>query len=1258
MAGALVGGAFLSAFLQVLFDRMASPVVVDFLRGRKLTDGLLRKLKIALLSVNAVLEDAEEKQVTKPDVKDWLDELKDAVYDAEDILDEIATKALRCKLDAEFQSTASKVRKSISASFNPFVKEIEPRIREVLDRLEYLAKQKDVIGLREGVGGKPSERLPTTSLIEESGICGRDDDKEAIINLLLSDDAIGNEMCVVAIVGMGGIGKTTLAQLVYNDNRVKEHFNLEAWVCVSEEFDVFKVTKTILEAVTSSTCSIKDLNRLQVTLKENLMGKKFLLVLDDVWNENYVDWEVLSNPFKSGAQGSRVIVTTRNESVASAMRTIATYPLQQLAEEDCWSLFAKHAFQDGNTEAHPKLQVIGRQIVRKCKGLPLAAKTIGALLRSKLDVDVWDKILKSELWDLTNDGKNILPALRLSYKYLPSQLKQCFAYCSIFPKDYVFEKNQLILLWMAEGFLQQPRNKTMEEVGDDYFLDLASRSLFQQSSSDKSAFVMHDLVNDLAKFVSGQFSFRLEGDYSHEIVNKTRYLSYFRTRFDNFKKFEALYEAKRLRTFLPLKFPPKNEAFYLTKLVPHDLLPMLRCLRVLSLSHYSNMNELPDSIGKIKHLRYLDLSFTIVRRLPNTICKLCNLQTLKLSGCQYLIVLPREMWKLINLRHLDITGTSIKEMPTQLGRLKCLHTLTMFIISKDSGSCIVELGKLSNLRGTLSILELQNVVSPSDAVGASLKDKKDLEELVLEWKADTSISKSNVTVLDNLEPHPNLKSLTITYYGGISFPNWVGHDSFSNIKCLHLNKCKSCYKFAPLGQLPSLQDLSIVGCDGVVSVGPEFYGNGSSSIKLFRVLKVLRFEEMLNWEEWFSFGADNNDGAFPHLVELYICKCPKLIGGLPIHLPSLAKLVITECLLLMASLPRAPAIRELQLIHCNEALLKELPIKIQKLKLEGFDALDSLPEVIMDSNNCLQDLEIRDCSSLMCFPGGGLPSTLKTIEITNCRKLELPMDLYYSSLERLFLIDSCDSLRFFPLDLFPKLCDAIIRGCRNLESLGISEHHEHDLMTLQIQIHDCPCFVSFPKGGLRAPNLIWFWVTNCRSLRSLPDKMHILLPSLKYLRLEDCPQVELFPEGGLPPNLNLISILGCDKLVANRMCWGLQKLPSVRKFSISGKSEHVESFPEVGFLPTNLTFLDISEFPNMKSLDKIGLQHLTSLEQLWIHGCPKLKFMPEEGLPTSLSFLRINVCPLLKKQCQRKKGKEWRKIAHIDCIMIDEELIV
>ncbi|KAB1224834.1 putative disease resistance RPP13-like protein 1 [Morella rubra] len=482
MAEALVGGSFLSAFFKVLFDRIASREVIDFFRGAKLDGGLLEKLEITLLSVSAVLEDAEEKEVTMAPVKAWLDKMKDAVYDAEQIMDEIATEALRCKLDAEFQTSASKVRHFISGSRNSFVKEIEPKIKEVLDRLEYLAKQKDLMGLKEGVGGKPSEKLPTTSLVEESGICGRDENKEAIIDLLLSDDTNGKKISVIAVVGMGGIGKTTLAQLVYNDERVREHFDVEAWVCVSEEFDLFKITKSILDAVPpSATCDNKDLNWLQVKLREKLAGKKFLLVLDDVWNKKYADWELLSNPFESGAPGSKVIVTTRDNDVASAMRASASHQLKELSEEDCWSLFTKHAFHDGNSVLHLRLQELGRQIVEKCKGLPLAIKTIGALLRSKLDIEEWDRILRSELWDLPVDETNILPALRLSYKYLPPPLKHCFAYCSIFPKDCIFRKEQVILLWMAEGFLQQSNNKTMGEVGEEYFCALVSRSLFQQS---------------------------------------------------------------------------------------------------------------------------------------------------------------------------------------------------------------------------------------------------------------------------------------------------------------------------------------------------------------------------------------------------------------------------------------------------------------------------------------------------------------------------------------------------------------------------------------------------------------------------------------------------------------------------------------------------------------------------------------------------------------------------------------------------------
>jgi Leucine-rich repeat (LRR) protein len=690
--------------------------------------------------------------------------------------------------------------------------------------------------------------------------------------------------------------------------------------------------------------------------------------------------------------------------------------------------------------------------------------------------------------------------------------------------------------------------------------------------------------------------------------------------------------ARRLRTFYPINFLPPSLDLYLTKSVPLDLLPKLRCLRVLSLSQYRNMTELPKSIGKIKHLRYLNLSGTAIIRLPDSICKLCNLQELYLSGCKYLVVLPRDMWKLINLRHLSIGGTSIKEMPMQLGRLKCLQSLTTFIISKHSGACIEELGKLANLRGRLSVLELQNVVSPTDALKACLKDKKYLDELVLEWNAlDTNILECERFVLDNLRPHCNLKRLTINNYGAESLPDWVGHHSFSNIVSLVLKDCIYCCNLPPIGQLSALQYLSIVGFDGVIKVSSEFYGSNSSLVKPFGALKILRFEQMFKWEEWSSFDAENKGGDFSQLEELYIEDCPKLTGRLPVHLPSLAKLEIRECPQLADSLPKAPTVRELQLAHCDEVLLKELPVGLRKLNIGGFDALESLPMGLVNSNENLQELTI-----------------------SRCMKLELTTQLNFSSLARLWL-DGCNSLKSFPLDLFPKLNEIKIFGCKNMESFTVSEQHECDLVTLFIDIHNCPNFVSFPKGGIRAPKLGAFRVWSCTSLRSLPEKMHILLPSLKFFELFDCPKVEVFPEGGFPFNLEAICIRNCEKLFAGRMRWGLQKLLSVKTMRIGCKSEDVKSFPEPELLPSTLIHLRFSVFPNMNSLDNKGLQHLTSLEDLWIEDCPKLKYIPEEGLPASLSTILIDGCPLMKKQWHSKKRKERRKIPDIDHILIDKE---
>ncbi|RVX04554.1 putative disease resistance RPP13-like protein 1 [Vitis vinifera] len=450
MAGALVGGAFLSASLQVLFDRLASREVVSFIRGQTLSDALLKKLERKLLVVHAVLNDAEVKQFTNPYVKKWLVLLKEAVYDAEDILDEMPQRLC----DTRWKLRSPKPAQGI-----------ESRVEEIIDRLEDMARDRDVLGLKEGDGEKLSQRWPSTSLVDESLVYGRDQIKEEMVQLLLSDNARSTDaMGVISIVGMGGTGKTTLAQLLYNNQRVKEHFEIKAWVCVSEEFDPIRVTKTILEAVNSSTSSTTDLNLLQVQLKERINMKIFLLVLDDVWNEDSCDWDTLRTPLIVSAKGSKIIVTTRSTNVASAMRAVHTRYLGGLSSEDGWSLFKKLAFENGDSSGHPQLEEIGEKIVHKCQGLPLAIKAMGSLLHSKVEAREWDDVLNSELWDLPTDA--VLPALRLSYYYLPSHLKRCFSYCSIFPKDYEFEKEKLVLLWMAEGLLEQSKSKKrMEEIG-------------------------------------------------------------------------------------------------------------------------------------------------------------------------------------------------------------------------------------------------------------------------------------------------------------------------------------------------------------------------------------------------------------------------------------------------------------------------------------------------------------------------------------------------------------------------------------------------------------------------------------------------------------------------------------------------------------------------------------------------------------------------------------------------------------------------
>ncbi|XP_057991248.1 putative disease resistance RPP13-like protein 1 isoform X2 [Hevea brasiliensis] len=1234
----VVGEAILSALLKPLVKKLTSSELLKFAREKQIQDEL-RKWESKLLEIHAVVNDAEEKQITNPAAKIWLSKLRDLAYDVEDILDEFETKALGSKLKAKSKASTITAQKQIpvncyglkSGGAIPNVKKGN-KLREITTRLQNLATEKNDLNLRtseEGRSIKENERVPTTSLLKERNVYGRENDKEAILQLLMSDEASDSRFSVIPIIGMGGVGKTTLAQLIYNDNRVQ--FGYKAWVCVSNDFDILKITKTILHC---ENYEANDFNSLQVRLKEKLSAKRFLIVLDDVWSEKYEDWTTLCSPFASGAPGSRVIVTTRIEGVAKLMGTVDPYTLKELSYDDCLSLFTRHALEAKNFDAHPELAKIGQAIVKKCKGLPLAAKTLGGLLRGKQRFEEWEYISNSDIWDLPEEKSGILPALRLSYHHLPSHLKQCFVYCAIFPNDYEFDKSELVLLWMAEGFLHQPnKKKHMKDLGCKYFDDLLSRSFFQQSTNDKSRYVMHDLVSDLARFVGREICFQLEdkseGEKSYPEIRHSSFSSHYN---DIEQRFEVFYEMKNLRTFLAL---PYEQYGNLSSKVLHDLVPKLKCLRVLSLASYFLL-ELPSSIGALIHLRYLDLSQTGIERLPESITELFNLQTLRLYGCERLIKLPVGISNLVNLCHLDIGGTSsLQELPPHIGNLKNLCVLPKFIVGEGSGVGIKELMKLSDLQGHLHICGLHNVANVQDAKYANLKEKQGLCELTLEWDyfSGSRNEGHELQVLNSLRPHQNLEKLYIEGYGGSKFPLWIEDSAFTNMVELNLRNCHKITSIPQLGHLPLLRYLRIQGMDEVKTVGVEFYGD-RSLMKGFPSLETLYVGNMPEWEQW-SWSTGDHEGTagkYPKLRELTVSSCPKLIGKLPRCLPSLETLSIDYCPQLEDLPEMLPALRELDVDDCREVVFKsvsDLP-SLTTLNIQGISGLISLDEVLIQALVSLKHLKIACCEELRYLWRNGTNlnklDSLKSLEISGCPQLVSLVGgedgLLPSNLETL-QIGTCDNLEQLP------------HGLGSLTSLK------------NLEIDDCKSLVSLLKREeeLLPCNLENLLITRCWNLEKLPNSLGNLA-SLRNLEIYECPKLVSIPATGLPSSLRSLNIFACNSLEY------LPEISHLEKFEISNSLEYLASLSP--FAPrfqnwdsqkrleiyncsmqlleflhegiVHLTYLELIDCPALESFPDGGL-YIPTLTSFTIQNCENLKFLPNQmQILTSLQNLEINNC--------------------------------
>ncbi|XP_030958659.1 putative disease resistance protein RGA1 [Quercus lobata] len=392
---------------------------------------------------------------------------------------------------------------------------------------------------------------------------------------------------------------------------------------------------------------------------------------------------------------------------------------------------------------------------------------------------------------------------------IPS-LKRCFLYCANFPKDYDITKDELIQHWMAQELLKpSEESMVMEDIGNKYFNTLLDKFFLQNAKKDEYGNIiscrMNDLVHDFVLSISKSKS----------------------SSSDNFSQVRSLFVGFDGQTTPGISFKGDGFTKLCTLILENadfgNILSEFKSLHVLKLYRYKRI-ELPETIGVLIHLRFLHISDSEIKYLPNSITMLFNLQTLRIKECPNFVDLPEDLSNLINLRHICIIDCEIAA-PKNVGRLTCLQTLPDFCVGRDEGYQIKELGPLKNLRGEINICNLENVEDEEEA-----------------------------KVLEGLQPHPNLKSLTVSCYGGKKFPSWVGLSSlYHNLIEINLSYCWECEEVPTLGQLPCLRVLEIIGMGKVRCIGSEFYIYSDGSYRntaLFPALRILKLEEMETLEEW------------------------------------------------------------------------------------------------------------------------------------------------------------------------------------------------------------------------------------------------------------------------------------------------------------------------------------------------------------------------------------------------------------------------
>ncbi|XP_006663104.1 putative disease resistance protein RGA3 [Oryza brachyantha] len=865
------------------------------------TSEKLRQLEMKVLQLELMLGlEAVQIYPHRNRLEPLLKNLQSAFYEAEDILDDVEYHRLERQVQSHPSNNKRWVHKIHSSlpSFS-FIKrqgsgnitsEAPPgisknRLKKTLQKIENIINEAHNIfpllnlpnhsNVENRRSVDANAHSPVTTSAPPPVVMGRDEDRDKIISMLHENvDGVRStpngslSHSLIGIHGIPGSGKSTLAQLVCSwekkDKQEKKdgHFDLIMWVHVSQNFSVHKIFSQMLEEATGKNClEYKNLNTLEQKLEEALSGKRFFLVLDDVWynrGESQQELRKIVYPLMIGKSGSKILVTSRTADTLSALGAGRCISISDMDDNVFLKLFMHYALEGVSVDEtnRSKFERIGADIAKKLGRSPLAASLVGGQLRMTPTVEFW---MNARDRDYMNET---MGALWWSYQQLDKQVRRCFSYCSILPRSE-FRRDELVELWLAQGFIRTTdTGEDLEVVGHRYFQELVSGSFFKEHRGwfgETGYFTVHDLLHDLAKKVGGSDYVRIKQGWTGDLPQDVRHV--FIEAYDKTWMPKRISQMESLRTLI-IATDSTDETVFESIFTGMLKLRVLIVKRKLFLEKRRHLMLLPKSMGKLKHLRYFDYASNDCNKihLPSTITMLYHLQVLDFGALSRLeFPSDEDMSKLINLR-------SVRARPfynwgiRHLGWLTSLQTVPLARVKKEVGYEIQQLKHLNKIRGRLWIDGLESVGSKEAAVEANLCAKVHLKQLGLFWGYESrNLPDVEAEVLEGLCPPVDLETLKINGYHGTRYPTWM------------------------VGQQNGPEDLQVLALDGCSRM-ERIPGDS----KLFTHLRVLK----IRFCSWGSL-PDNMERLMS-LEELHLWRCRE-ITTLPTLPQSLKEISVYQC---------------------------------------------------------------------------------------------------------------------------------------------------------------------------------------------------------------------------------------------------------------------------------------------------------------------------------------------------------------------------